>query len=185
MDQSARYLADEVAYEEEGLKEIIRYEPLGVIGNISAWNYPYLVGVNVFVPALIAGNAVLYKPSEHATLTGLKIRDLLYEAGVPQEVFQVVVGAREAGEALLNLPLDGYYFTGSFRTGQYIYERVAPKMVPCQLELGGKDPLYVPNDVKDVNNVAVNAAEGAFTTMARAAALWSAFMCMKVFTMSL
>jgi acyl-CoA reductase-like NAD-dependent aldehyde dehydrogenase len=77
-------------------------------------------------------------------------------------VFQVVVGAREAGEALLNLPLDGYYFTGSFRTGQYIYERVAPKMVPCQLELGGKDPLYVPNDVKDVNNVAVNAAEGAF-----------------------
>ncbi len=162
LDQSARYLADEVAYEEEGLKEIIRYEPLGVIGNISAWNYPYLVGVNVFVPALIAGNAVLYKPSEHATLTGLKIRDLLYEAGVPQEVFQVVVGAREAGEALLNLPLDGYYFTGSFRTGQYIYERVAPKMVPCQLELGGKDPLYVPNDVKDVNNVAVNAAEGAF-----------------------
>jgi acyl-CoA reductase-like NAD-dependent aldehyde dehydrogenase len=162
LDQSARYLADEVAYEEEGLKEIIRYEPLGVIGNISAWNYPYLVGVNVFIPALIAGNAVLYKPSEHATLTGLKIRDLLFEAGVPQEVFQVVVGAREAGEALLNLPLDGYYFTGSFRTGQYIYERVAPKMVPCQLELGGKDPLYVPNDVKDVNNVAVNAAEGAF-----------------------
>lgn len=162
LDQSMRYLADEIVYEEEGLKEIISYEPLGVIGNISAWNYPYLVGVNVFVPALIAGNAVLYKPSEHATLTGLKIRDLLYEAGVPQEVFQVVVGAREAGEALLNLPLDGYYFTGSYRTGQYIYERVAPKMVPCQLELGGKDPLYVPNDVKDIDNVAVNAAEGAF-----------------------
>lgn len=162
LDQSMRYLADEIVYEEEGLKEIISYEPLGVIGNISAWNYPYLVGVNVFVPALIAGNAVLYKPSEHATLTGLKIRDLLYEAGVPQEVFQVVVGARESGEALLNLPLDGYYFTGSYRTGQYIYERVAPKMVPCQLELGGKDPLYVPNDVKDINNVAVNAAEGAF-----------------------
>lgn len=162
LDQSTRYLADEIVYEEEGLKEIISYEPLGVIGNISAWNYPYLVGVNVFVPALIAGNAVLYKPSEHATLTGLKIRDLLYEAGVPQEVFQVIVGAREAGEALLNLPLDGYYFTGSYRTGQYIYERVAHKMVPCQLELGGKDPLYVPNDVKDINNVAVNAAEGAF-----------------------
>jgi acyl-CoA reductase-like NAD-dependent aldehyde dehydrogenase len=86
-------------YEEEGLKEIITYEPLGVVGNISAWNYPYLVGVNVFVPALIAGNSVLYKPSEHATLTGLKIRDLLYEAGVPQEIFQVLVGGREAGEA--------------------------------------------------------------------------------------
>jgi acyl-CoA reductase-like NAD-dependent aldehyde dehydrogenase len=162
LDQSERYLANETMYEEEGLKEIITYEPLGVVGNISAWNYPYLVGVNVFVPALIAGNAVLYKPSEHATLTGLKIRDLLYEAGIPEEVFQVVVGGKEAGEAMLSLPLDGYFFTGSYRTGQYIYERVAPKMVPCQLELGGKDPLYVPNDVKDINNVAVNAAEGAF-----------------------
>lgn len=162
LDHSERYLANEVAYEEEGLKEIISFEPLGVIGNISAWNYPYLVGVNVFVPALIAGNAVLYKPSEHATLTGLKIRDLLYEAGLPQEVFQVVIGGKDAGEALLNLPLDGYYFTGSYRTGQYIYERVAPKMVPCQLELGGKDPLYVPNDVKDIKSVAANAADGAF-----------------------
>ena len=73
-----------------------------------------------------------------------------------------MVGGKEAGEAMLSLPLDGYFFTGSYRTGQYIYERVAPKMVPCQLELGGKDPLYVPNDVKDINNVAVNAAEGAF-----------------------
>jgi len=162
LDQSERYLANETMYEEEGLKEIITYEPLGVVGNISAWNYPYLVGVNVFVPALIAGNAVLYKPSEHATLTGLKIRDLLYEAGIPEEVFQVVVGGKDAGEALLNLPLDGYFFTGSYRTGQYIYERVAPKMVPCQLELGGKDPLYVPNDVKNIANVAANAAEGAF-----------------------
>ncbi len=162
LDQSERYLSDEVVYEEEGLKEVISFEPLGVIGNISAWNYPYLVGVNVIIPALIAGNAVLYKPSEHATLTGLKIRDLLYEAGVPQEVFQVVVGGKEAGEALLNLPLDGYYFTGSYRTGQYIYERVAPKMVPCQLELGGKDPLYVANDIKDIANVAANVADGAF-----------------------
>ncbi|CAN5330513.1 aldehyde dehydrogenase family protein [soil metagenome] len=162
LDHSERYLANETAYEEEGLKEVITYEPLGVVGNISAWNYPYLVGVNVFVPALIAGNAVLYKPSEHATLTGLKIRDLLYEAGVPEEIFQVVIGGRDAGEALLSLPLDGYFFTGSYRTGQYIYERVAPKMVPCQLELGGKDALYVPNDVKDIKSVAANVADGAF-----------------------
>src|SRR5690606_25672361 len=130
--------------------------------NISAWNYPYLVGVNVFVPALIAGNAVLYKPSEYTTLTGIEIEKLMHEAGVPKEVFQVVIGAREAGEALLELPLDGYFFTGSYKTGQYIYQKVAPKMVPCGMELGGKDPLYITDEISDINNVAAGTADGAF-----------------------
>ena len=66
------------------LEERITHEPLGVIANISAWNYPYFVGGNVFVPALVAGNAVLYKPSEFATLTGLHIAEMLHEAGVPR-----------------------------------------------------------------------------------------------------
>lgn len=162
LENSEKWLSDETVYAEPGLTEKIAFEPLGVLANISAWNYPYLVGVNVFVPALIAGNAVLYKPSEFSTLTGLEIGKLLHEAGVSKDVFQVVVGAKDAGEALLDLPLNGYYFTGSYKTGQYIYERVAPKMVPCQLELGGKDPLYVPNDNKDVKAVAAASADGAF-----------------------
>ena len=83
------------------------YEPLGVIANISAWNYPVLVGVNVFIPALIGGNAVLYKPSEFSTLTGLNMAEMLWQAGVPKDVFQVVIGGKDAGEALLNLPLNG------------------------------------------------------------------------------
>jgi acyl-CoA reductase-like NAD-dependent aldehyde dehydrogenase len=130
--------------------------------DISAWNYPYLVGVNVFVPALIAGNAVLYKPSEYATLTGVEIEKLLHEAGIPKNVFQCVIGAREAGETLLELPLDGYYFTGSYKTGKYIYEKVAPKMVPCGMELGGKDPLYITDEIADIKNVAAGTADGAF-----------------------
>jgi acyl-CoA reductase-like NAD-dependent aldehyde dehydrogenase len=156
------YLTDEVMHTEQGLEERIRYEPLGVVCNISAWNYPYLVGVNVFVPALLAGNAVLYKPSEHATLTGLEIEKQLKKAGVPQDVFLTAVGAREVGELLLELPFDGYFFTGSYETGQYIYEKVAPKMVPCQCELGGKDPLYVADDVADIKSVAAGTADGAF-----------------------
>jgi acyl-CoA reductase-like NAD-dependent aldehyde dehydrogenase len=157
-----KYLSDEWMTDEEGLKERITYEPLGVVCNISAWNYPYLVGVNVFVPALLAGNAVLYKPSEYATLTGLQIEKLLKEAGVPDDVFGVAVGGGEVGETLLNLPFDGYFFTGSHKTGQYIYERVARKMVPCQCELGGKDPLYVADDVADIKTVAAATADGAF-----------------------
>ncbi|MGB3586617.1 MAG: aldehyde dehydrogenase family protein [Tunicatimonas sp.] len=162
VENSEKWLAEEVVTEEEGLVEKIVYEPLGVIANISAWNYPYLVGVNVFVPALIAGNAVLYKPSEYTTLTGLKIGELFHQAGIPKDVFQVVTGGGEVGKALLNLPLDGYFFTGSNRTGQHIYEAVASRMVPCQMELGGKDPLYVPNDNANVAQVAQAAAEGAF-----------------------
>ena len=157
-----KYLSDEVMTEEEGLQEKISWEPLGVICNISAWNYPWLVGVNVFVPALLAGNAVMYKPSEYATLTGLEIGNLLKQAGIPPDVFSVAVGGRATGEALLNLPFDGYFFTGSYKTGKYIYEKVAPKMVPCQCELGGKDPLYVADDVTDINAVAAATADGAF-----------------------
>ncbi|HEX8037963.1 MAG TPA: aldehyde dehydrogenase family protein [Chryseosolibacter sp.] len=161
-DNAGRYLAEEVMTTGEGMEERIVYEPLGVICNISAWNYPYLVGVNVFVPALMAGNAVMYKPSEYATLTGLEIGKLLKEAGVPDDVFKIAIGARATGEALLELDFDGYFFTGSHKTGKYIYGKVAPKMVPCQCELGGKDPLYVADDVSDIDAVAAATADGAF-----------------------
>jgi acyl-CoA reductase-like NAD-dependent aldehyde dehydrogenase len=161
VDNSEKYLADEWAVAEGGTKEKIVYEPLGVIANISAWNYPILVGINVFVPALIGGNAVLYKPSEFSTLTGQNIAEMLWDAGVPKDVFQLVIGAKDAGEALLDLPLDGYFFTGSYKTGKYIAERAAGKLVPVGLELGGKDPMYVCDDV-DVKAVAASGVEGAF-----------------------
>lgn len=137
-ENAERYLADETVVSEKGLEEKITYEPLGVVCNISAWNYPFLVGVNVFVPALLAGNAVMYKPSEYSTLTGLEIEKILKEAGVPENVFHIAVGGKETGEILLQLPFDGYFFTGSYKTGKLIYEKVASKMVPCQCEMGVK-----------------------------------------------
>ena len=160
IDNAAKHLAEEWVTMEGATKEKIVYEPLGVIANISAWNYPYLVGVNVFIPALIAGNAVFYKPSEYTTLTGLLIQKLMYKAGVPQNCFQTAIGKGEVGEQLLQLPLNGYFFTGSYKTGKYIAEKVAHKMVPCQLELGGKDPLYVMDDVENIDKVAADALEG-------------------------
>jgi acyl-CoA reductase-like NAD-dependent aldehyde dehydrogenase/gamma-glutamyl-gamma-aminobutyrate hydrolase PuuD len=161
-DNAEKYLSDETMRSNEEIEERISYEPLGVVCNISAWNYPYLVGVNVFVPALLAGNAVMYKPSEYATLTGLEIEKLLKLAGVHSDVFHIAIGAKDTGQNLLALPFDGYYFTGSHKTGKYIYEKVAPKMVPCQCELGGKDPLYVASDIQDIKAVAAGTADGAF-----------------------
>jgi len=161
-DNAEKYLSDEWMTNENNLKEKISYEPLGVICNISAWNYPYLVGVNVFVPALLGGNAVMYKPSEYATLTGLEIEKLLILSGVPAKAFQVAVGGAEVGKILLELSFDGYFFTGSYKTGKFIYEKCAQKMVPCQCELGGKDPLYVADDITDIASVASGTADGAF-----------------------
>ncbi|HMH34496.1 MAG TPA: aldehyde dehydrogenase family protein, partial [Puia sp.] len=120
IDQSEKWLAEEWIVSEGDMREKITYEPLGVIANISAWNYPYLVGVNVVIPALIGGNAVCYKPSEYATLTGLHITRLLYQAGIPENCFQQVVGKGTVGGYLLQLPFDGYFFTGSYKTGKYI-----------------------------------------------------------------
>jgi len=161
-ENAEKYLDTEQMTKTTALEEKISYDPLGVVCNISAWNYPWLVGVNVFVSALLAGNAVMYKPSEYAMLTGLEIEKLLKESGVPDGVFQVAMGAREVGELLLNLPFDGYFFTGSYKTGKYIYEKCAGKMVPCQLEMGGKDPLYITDDIRDIQQVAAGTADGAF-----------------------
>lgn len=162
MENVQKYLAPEQMKSRPYLEETITYEPLGTICNISAWNYPYLVGVNVFIPALLAGNMVLYKPSEYATNTGLQIERLLKSAGLPDEVLQVAIGGAEVGKALLALGFDGYFFTGSHKTGKFIYEAVASKMVPCQLELGGKDPIYITDDLANVKAVAEATADGAF-----------------------
>jgi acyl-CoA reductase-like NAD-dependent aldehyde dehydrogenase len=154
-------LAEETVHTEAGLSEKIRHEPLGVIGNVSAWNYPYFVGSNVFVPALLAGNAVLYKPSEFASLTGLAIAGLLHEAGVPEAIFSVILGGGQAGQLLLEQPLNGAFFTGSYATGLKIAAAASKRLMKVQLELGGKDPAYVRADA-DVKAAAASLADGAF-----------------------
>ena len=156
-------LAPEVVLTSPGdhLDEIIRREPLGVVANISAWNYPWYVAANVFLPALLAGNAMLYKPSEFAVLTGLAIGELLHEAGVPADAFQVLVGGGSVGAMLLEEPVDAVCFTGSHATGVKVAAAVAPRLVRVQLELGGKDPVYVCDDV-EVATAAAAVADGAF-----------------------
>ncbi len=161
-EYAEKWLANEVLVDSGDTHERITYEPLGLIANISAWNFPYNVGYNVFLYALTAGNAVLYKPSEFASLTGKQMEKYLHQAGVPENVFQCVIGAGTLGQAILEENMDGYFFTGSHATGKHIAQTVAPKLVPVQLELGGKDPLYIMEDVVDVKQAAINAAEGAF-----------------------
>ncbi len=152
--------ANEEVFADAAITERIGHDPLGVVANVSAWNYPYFVGGNVFVPALLTGNAVLYKPSEFATLTGLHIARLLHASGVPGDVFIALVGGGEVGGALIDQPVDGVFFTGSAATGAKIAAAAGPRMIRLQLELGGKDPTYVAEDA-DPTAAAQSLADGA------------------------
>ena len=150
----------QTVFADASMTEQIEHIPLGVVANISAWNYPWFVGGNVFIPALLAGNAVLYKPSEYAAMTGVAIARLLHAAGVPKDVFALLTGGAEVGNALLNQKIDGLFFTGSYATGAKIAAALGPRMVKLQLELGGKDPTYVCEDAH-VQNAAASLADGA------------------------
>jgi acyl-CoA reductase-like NAD-dependent aldehyde dehydrogenase len=158
--QTEAAIADESVYDDGGMRERIGHVPLGVVANISAWNYPYFVGCNVIVPALLTGNAVLYKPSEFATLTGLHIARVLHEAGVPKDAMVPLIGGGEVGGALLSQRIDGLFFTGSHATGVKIASALAARLVKLQLELGGKDPMYVRADA-DAKAAAESLADGA------------------------
>jgi acyl-CoA reductase-like NAD-dependent aldehyde dehydrogenase len=187
LEHVALELADELVQDESagGVEERIAHEPLGVLANVSAWNYPYFVGGNVFVPALLTGNAVLYKPSEYATMTGVEIASALHEAGVPEDVFITLTGGGDVGAQLIEQPVDGVFFTGSAATGRKIAAAVAPRLIRLQLELGGKDPAYVADDV-DVAAAAAGVADGAFYNAGQSCcaveriyvqeAIWDAFV---------
>ena len=157
----AGVIAPQTVTSAESLEERITYEPVGVVAHVSAWNYPYFVGLNSIVPALLVGNAVCYKPSEHATLTGLRIVDLMHRSGVPVDVVHAIVGAGPTGAALVDADVDMVCFTGSYATGQRVARNLADRLVRLQLELGGKDAAYVCDDV-DVEEAALAVAEGAF-----------------------
>ncbi|MBN20894.1 MAG: aldehyde dehydrogenase [Bdellovibrionaceae bacterium] len=161
IDETEKAITPEIREKNTTLTEQITYEPLGVIGNISAWNYPWFVGSNVYIPALLTGNAVLYKPSEKSTLIGIEMERLWIESELPQGVFQTLIGGGEIGAALLDVPIDGIYFTGSVATGKKIAKSAGEKCIPYQLELGGKDPVYVSKNA-DLKRAAESLCDGAF-----------------------
>ena len=139
----------------------ILHEPYGVIGIISPWNYPFSIPATEAMAALVAGNAVVLKPSELTPLIALELQALLREAGVPDDVFQVLPGEGETGAALVKSEIDKLVFTGSVATGRRIAQIAAERLLPLVLELGGKDPMLVLEDA-DVDVASSGAVWGAF-----------------------
>ena len=124
----------------------ILHEPYGVIGIISPWNYPFSIPATETLAALVAGNAVVLKPSELTPLIALELQALLREAGVPDDIFQVLPGEGATGAALVGSEIDKLVFTGSVGTGRRIAQIAAGRLLPVVLELGGKDPMLVLED---------------------------------------
>ncbi|HVH17460.1 MAG TPA: aldehyde dehydrogenase family protein, partial [Myxococcota bacterium] len=140
----------------------ISYRPLGVIGIITPWNFPFILSLNPTAQALVAGNSVVLKPSEVTPRSGQLVEELFTSVGLPEGVFQLVQGDGETGAALLEAGVDKISFTGSVSTGRRVAEVCGRNLIPCTLELGGKDPMIVCADA-DLERAARGAVYGAFT----------------------
>ncbi len=158
--QAARYLADErvpswnnpIAV---GKKLVLRYVPIGVVGVIGPWNFPLVNSFGDCIPALMAGNSVMLKPSEVTPLSSQLMLEMMLECGLPENVLQNITGDGATGAALID-NVDLIMFTGSTRTGKLVMKAAAERVIPCYLELGGKDPMIVCADA-DIERAA-NAA---------------------------
>ena len=152
-----------------GRSSYIVNKPIGVVGIISPWNFPWATPLDEVAMALMAGNAVVLKPSELTPLTALKIKDVFARAGLADGVLQVVTGDGSTGAAVVGAGVDKIMFTGSVATGRRVAEAAANYLIPVVLELGGKDPMIVLEDAH-LDNVARAAVWGAFANSGQACA---------------
>ena len=142
-------------------KLVLSYRPIGVIGIITPWNFPFLLSLNPPVQALMAGNTVVLKPSEVTPFVGIMLERVFEAAGLPPGVLQVLTGDGTTGAALVDAGCDKVSFTGSVRTGRKVAEACGARLIPCTLELGGKDPMIVCEDA-ELERAARGAVYGAF-----------------------
>ncbi len=159
--EAAPYLADERVPSWNnpvlaGRKLLVRYAPIGLVGVIGPWNYPIANSFGDCIPALMAGNSVILKPSEVTPLSSLLMAEMMRECGLPQDVFHVATGDGTTGAALIG-EVDCVMFTGSTATGRRVLREAAEAMIPCYLELGGKDAMIVCADA-DLDRAANAAA---------------------------
>jgi len=157
LSETRKIVQDETV--ELGKKDItarVRFQPVGVVGLITPWNFPIGTPMYKIVPALLVGNTAVFKPSELSTFCGLKIAELLKEAGIPDGVFNVITGDSVTGKLLVESDVDMVSFTGSSAAGKNVLSRGGKKLHKTVLELGGSDPFIVFEDA--ILEQAVNAA---------------------------
>jgi succinate-semialdehyde dehydrogenase/glutarate-semialdehyde dehydrogenase len=152
-----------------GRTSVVEYRPLGVVGIISPWNFPWATPLGEVVMALMAGNCVVLKPSELTPFVGLKVGEVFARAGLPGGVLEIVTGDGSTGAALVESGVDKIMFTGSVPTGRRVAESAARRLLPVVLELGGKDAMIVFEDA-DLSAASEAAVWGAFANSGQACA---------------
>lgn len=145
----------------EKKKSVIFYQPMGPVLIISPWNYPFYTTMSPFICAFLAGNSVIYKPSEYTPLRGL-FEKIVEESGFMKGALQVVYGGKDTGRRLIDGRPAKVFFTGSTRAGRQIMAHAAQYLIPVELELGGKDPMIVFDDV-DIERTVNGALWGGMT----------------------
>ncbi|MFB5635094.1 NAD-dependent succinate-semialdehyde dehydrogenase [Candidatus Nitrosopumilus sediminis] len=154
-DHGDSFLSDEVL-NTDARKSFLTFEPLGVIGSIMPWNFPYWQALRFAAPCLMAGNVIVMKPSRVTMQSGIEIEKAFAESGMPDGIFQTVVGSVESANHLIDSDVNAVTFTGSTNAGAKVGERAAKNLKKCVLELGGSDPFIVLDDA-----IIEKAAEGA------------------------
>ncbi|GAC1340208.1 MAG: aldehyde dehydrogenase family protein [Myxococcales bacterium] len=162
MGLAPQALADEALPALPGYSRFVRHEPVGVVLDISAWNYPLLITVNIVVPAVLSGDAVIIKHAVRTALCGEAFERAFTKAGAPEGLVAAVHAAHPTVARLIARPEVGFVaFTGSVRGGHEVYAEAARRFVDAGLELGGKDPAYVAADA-DFDHAVSNLVDGAF-----------------------
>jgi len=159
-DNGDSFLSDEVL-NTDARKSFLSFEPLGVIGSIMPWNFPYWQALRFAAPCLMAGNVIVMKPSRVTMQSGIEIEKAFIESGMPDGVFQAVVGSVDTANHLIDSDVNAITFTGSTNAGAKVGERAARYLKKCVLELGGSDPFIVLDDAI-IDKAAEGAVKGRF-----------------------
>ena len=159
-DHGDSFLADEVL-NTDARKSFLTFEPLGVIGSIMPWNFPYWQALRFAAPCLMAGNVIVMKPSSVTMQSGIEIEKAFTESGMPDGIFQTVVGSVESANHLIDSDVNAVTFTGSTNAGAKVGQRAAMNLKKCVLELGGSDPFIVLDDAI-IEKAADGAVKGRF-----------------------
>jgi len=162
------YLAEEVFQENDSKKNIVQKEPWGVSAVIAPWNWPLEMSEWGIIPNLISGNPVVFKPSEESPLVGQKFADLISKLNLPEGVFNIIQGASDVGEKLIDSDINLVWFTGSTRVGQKVFAKAGKKFIKSIMELGGSSPTLVFDDVKIDDALINNIYFGRFTNCGQA-----------------
>ena len=159
-DHGDSFLSDEVL-NTDARKSFLTFEPLGVIGSIMPWNFPYWQALRFAAPCLMAGNVIVMKPSRLTIQSGIEIEKAFAESGIPDGIFQTIIGSIESANHLIDSPVSAVTFTGSTDAGAKVGQRAARNLKKCVLELGGSDPFIVLDDAI-IENAAKGAVNGRF-----------------------